>query len=614
MERILEAARSTGAEALHPGYGFLSENAEFARACAASGVVFVGPSPEAIELMGDKIRARETVAAAGVPTVPGRGERGMSDGELEAAADEIGFPLLIKPSGGGGGKGMRLVERSDQMADALAGARREATAAFGDGSLFLERFLTPARHIEVQIFADAHGKTVHLGERECSLQRRQQKIVEETPSPFVSAATRERLGSAAIAAGVSVNYTGAGTVEFIVGCDRPDTFFFMEMNTRLQVEHPVTEMVTGLDLVEQQLRVAAGEPIGFGLSQTRGVGHAIEARVCAEDPANGFLPTGGRVLMVREPAGEGIRVDSGLTEGSEVGTSYDPLLSKVIAWGTDRATALARLGQALSETVVLGVGTNISFLRNLVGDPDVVAGRLDTGLVERLSEGLVVREPPTVAYAAYALLRLRGMWPEGPIVDPWDIPCGWRVGPAQPLAFTFAAATGESLLVTITGTPDRAILRVGTSEPIPVALGPEPDGALVSVEGITRRVWAAIEEETAWIHVDGESWTLRELAVVRRAIAAGAADRDIRSPMPGTVIKLHAVHGQQVHVGQPLVALEAMKMEHVLVATYDGTVELLVAEGDLVAADEVLARIEVSDAQAHRRDGRGVADRFLREE
>jgi acetyl-CoA/propionyl-CoA carboxylase biotin carboxyl carrier protein len=593
MERILEAARSTGAEALHPGYGFLSENAEFARACAASGVVFVGPSPEAIELIGDKIRARETVAAAGVPTVPGRGERGMSDRELEAAAEEIGFPLLIKPSGGGGGKGMRLVERSDQLADALAGARREASAAFGDETLFLERFLTPARHIEVQIFADTHGTTVHLGERECSLQRRQQKIVEETPSPFVSAATRERLGSAAIAAGASVNYSGAGTVEFIVGCDRPDRFFFMEMNTRLQVEHPVTEMVTGLDLVEHQLRVAAGEPLGFGQSETRGVGHAIEARVYAEDPGNGFLPTGGRVLMVREPRGEGIRVDSGLADESEVGTGYDPLLSKVIAWGTDRATALSRLGHALSETVVLGVGTNISFLRTLVGDPDVVAGRLDTGLVERLSEGLVAREPPTVAYAAYALLRLRGIWPKGPMVDPWDVPCGWRVGPAQPLTFTFADATGESLAVTITGTPDRAIFRVGRSEPIPVALRPLPDGALVSVEGTTRRVWAAIEEETAWICVDGETWTLRELAVARSAIAAGAADQDIRSPMPGTVIKLHVVHGERVHVGQPLVALEAMKMEHVLVAPYDGTVEVLVAEGDLVAADAVLARIEV---------------------
>jgi len=593
MERILEAARSTGAEALHPGYGFLSENAEFARACAASGVVFVGPSPEAIELMGDKIRARETVAAAGVPTVPGWGERGTSDRELAAAADEIGFPLLIKPSGGGGGKGMRLVERSDQLADALAGARREASAAFGDDSLLLERFLTPARHIEVQIFADTHGTTVHLGERECSLQRRQQKIVEETPSPFVSAATRERLGSAAIAVGVSVSYTGAGTVEFIVGCDRPDRFFFMEMNTRLQVEHPVTEMVTGLDLVEHQLRVAAGEPLGFGLSETRGVGHAIEARVYAEDPGNGFLPTGGRVLMIREPRGEGIRVDSGLSDESEVGTGYDPLLSKVIAWGTDRATALSRLGHALSETVMLGVGTNISFLRALVGDPDVVAGRLDTGLVERLSEVLVAQEPPTVAYAAYALLRLRGMWPKGPMVDPWDVPCGWRVGPAQPLAFTFADTTGESMLVTITGTPDRATLRVGRSEPTPVALRPLPDGALVSVEGTIRRVWAAIDEETAWICVDGESWTLRELAVVRRAITAGAADQDIRSPMPGTVVKLHVVHGEQVHVGQPLVALEAMKMEHVLVATYDGTVELLVAEGDLVAADEVLARIEV---------------------
>ena len=471
VERILAAARSTGAEAVHPGYGFLAENAEFARATAAAGLVFVGPSPHAIELMGDKIRAKATVAAAGVPTVPGRAERGMSDRDIAAAADEIGFPVLLKPSAGGGGKGMRLVEAPAQMEEALVGARREASSTFGDDTLFVERFITPARHIEVQIFADSFGRTVHLGERECSLQRRHQKVIEETPSPLIGASTRERLGSAAVAAARSVDYVGAGTVEFIVGADHPDEFFFMEMNTRLQVEHPVTEMVTGLDLVEHQLRVAAGEPLGFAPFEGRSVGHAVEARIYAEDPRRGFLPTGGRILMVREPAGEGIRVDSGVADGVDVGTGYDPLLAKVVAFGADRATALARLRHALSETVVLGVGTNVSFLRTLAGHDDVVAGRLDTGLVERLAESLVERQPPAVAYAAYALLRLREMWPGGPIVDPWDIPSGWRPGRVRPVAFTLADGAGDPLVVTVTGTPERAEVGVEVGGGVGVGVG-----------------------------------------------------------------------------------------------------------------------------------------------
>jgi acetyl-CoA/propionyl-CoA carboxylase, biotin carboxylase, biotin carboxyl carrier protein len=592
--RILAAARSAGAEAVHPGYGFLAENAQFARATAAAGLVFVGPSPHAIELMGDKIRAKATVAAAGVPTVPGRAEHGMSDRDIAAAADEIGFPVLLKPSAGGGGKGMRLVEAPEQMVEALIGARREASATFGDDALLLERFITPSRHIEVQIFADSFGRTVHLGERECSLQRRHQKVVEETPSPLVGASTRERLGMAAIAAARSVDYVGAGTVEFIVGSDHPDEFFFMEMNTRLQVEHPVTEMVTGLDLVEHQLRVAAGEPLGFGPFEGRSVGHAIEARVYAEDPGRGFLPTGGRIMMVREPTGEGIRVDSGIADGDDVGTGYDPLLAKVIAWGGDRATALARLRHALSETVVLGVGTNVSFLRSLAGHDDVVAGRLDTGLAERLGKSLTERQPPVVAYAAYALLRLREMWPEGPIVDPWDIPSGWRPGRARPVAFTLADGAGEPLVVTISGTPESAYVGVGPSEPISVRLQPLPDGALVSIEGTSRRVWAVAEEATAthWIFVDGDAWSFRELVASRRSRVAGATDGDVRSPMPGTVIQVHVARGARVRAGQPLVVIEAMKMEHVLVAGYDGTVDVLVGEGDLVAADEVVARIE----------------------
>ena len=324
IERVLDACARSGAQAVHPGYGFLSENANFADACAASGVVFIGPPAEAIRLMGDKIRAKLLVAASGVPVVPGRLEVGMSDDELLRAAAEIGFPVLVKPSAGGGGKGMRLVERESDLLEALAGARREATSAFGDDTLFLERYLERPRHIEVQVLADRHGTVVALGERECSLQRRHQKVVEEAPSPLIDVVTRERLGAAAIAAARSVDYAGVGTVEFIVASSRPDEFFFMEMNTRLQVEHPVTEMVTGLDLVEQQLRVAAGEHLGDEVMSAQVHGHSVEARLYAESPKRGFLPTSGRVLEVEEPTGEGVRVDSALLVGLEVATTYDP--------------------------------------------------------------------------------------------------------------------------------------------------------------------------------------------------------------------------------------------------------------------------------------------------
>ncbi len=335
-ERILAAAAATGAQAVHPGYGFLAENATFARACADAGVVFVGPPADAIEAMGDKIRAKRTVAAAGVPVVPGRSEPGLSDAEIAAAAVEVGFPVLLKPSAGGGGKGMRLVRGPDALADEIASARREARGAFGDNTLLVERYVERPRHIEIQVLGDTHGTVLHLGERECSLQRRHQKIIEEAPSPLLSAAARERMGGAAVEAARAVGYTGAGTVEFIVSADRPGEFFFLEMNTRLQVEHPVTECVTGLDLVEWQLRVAAGEPLPFGQGDVRLDGHAIEARVYAEDPARGFLPTGGPVLALVEPALPHVRVDSGLVAGMNVGTTYDPMLAKVIAWGPDR--------------------------------------------------------------------------------------------------------------------------------------------------------------------------------------------------------------------------------------------------------------------------------------
>lgn len=339
--------------------------------------------------MGDKIRAKETVRAAGVPVVPGSSGSGLTDAELASAAREIGMPVLLKPSAGGGGKGMRLVRSESALAEEIAAARREARSSFGDDTLLVERWVDRPRHIEIQVLADGHGNVVHLGERECSLQRRHQKVIEEAPSVLLDAATRAAMGEAAVQAARSCGYAGAGTVEFIVPGGDPGSYFFMEMNTRLQVEHPVTELVTGLDLVEWQLRVAAGEELPFAQEDITLTGHAVEARICAEDPSRGFLPTGGTVLSLREPSGDGVRTDSGLSEGTDVGSTYDPMLSKVIAYGPDRATALRRLRAALADTVTLGVPTNAGFLRRLLAHPSVAAGDLDTGLVEREVAGLL---------------------------------------------------------------------------------------------------------------------------------------------------------------------------------------------------------------------------------
>src|SRR4051812_24275270 len=441
IERVLDAAVRTGAQAIHPGYGFLSENVEFARACEKAGIAFIGPPVAAIEAMADKIRAKQTVSAAGVPVVPGRTEPGMSDDDVAAAAVEVGFPVLLKPSAGGGGKGMRVVRSESELPEAIAGARREARGSFGDDTLLVERYIGAARHIEVQVLGDAQGTVIHLGERECSLQRRHQKVIEEAPSALLDAAGRAAMGRAAVEAARAVGYTGAGTVEFIVDAERPDQFFFLEMNTRLQVEHPVPELVTGLDRVELQGRVAAGGRLPRDQSDVVREGHAIEARLYAEDPARGFLPQAGTVLGLAEPDGPGIRVDSSLAVGSVVGTDYDPMLAKVIAWGPDRDTARARLVGALGHTAVLGITTNTPFLRALLTDPDVAAGRLDTGLIERRGEALTLPSPPSSAvFAAAALYEVCEAEPAGPVVDPWEIPDRW---PLRQPAWTVPPAQGS---------------------------------------------------------------------------------------------------------------------------------------------------------------------------
>ncbi|HWM07596.1 MAG TPA: acetyl/propionyl/methylcrotonyl-CoA carboxylase subunit alpha [Actinophytocola sp.] len=588
---IVAAARETGAEAVHPGYGFLAENVEFARACAAAGLVFVGPPPAAIEAMGDKIRAKQTVSSAGVPVVPGRTLAAMSDDELVEAAAEVGFPVLVKPSAGGGGKGMRRVEAPELLRPALESARREARGAFGDDTLLIERFVTRPRHIEIQVLADAHGNVVHLGERECSLQRRHQKIIEEAPSPLLTPDQRERMGAAAVDAARTVGYQGAGTVEFIVAGDRPDEFFFMEMNTRLQVEHPVTELVTGLDLVEQQLLAAAGEKLAFGQSDVDLRGHAVEARVYAEDPARDFLPTGGTVLALAEPSGPHVRVDSALAPGSVVGSNYDPMLAKVIAWAPDRESALRGLSTALGDTAVLGVGTNVAFLRALLADEDVVAGRLDTGLVERKLADLSDVDVPDLVFAAAALDELLMLTPAGAVVDPWDVPSGWRLGGATGTAFRFACGDRQ-VTVRVAGLPADATVSVDGADPVRAAARLAAGRLEVTFGGRVHTFRRALDTatDTLWLAANGATWAVAEHSMLASESASAAAGGPVTSPMPGTVLVVKAAVGDHVAAGAPLVVVEAMKMEHTVTAPVDGVLtELNVRAGQQVALDQPLA-------------------------
>jgi acetyl-CoA/propionyl-CoA carboxylase biotin carboxyl carrier protein len=591
IERVVDAARRSGAQAVHPGYGFLSENVEFARACEKAGIVFIGPPVAAIEAMGDKIRAKRTVAAAGVPVVPGRTEPGMDDAAVAAAAVEVGFPVLLKPSAGGGGKGMRVVRDELELAEQIAGARREARGSFGDDTLLVERYVGNSRHVEVQVFGDTHGTVVHLGERECSLQRRHQKVVEEAPSPLLDAAMRARMGRAAVEAARAVGYTGAGTVEFIVDADRPEDFFFLEMNTRLQVEHPVTECVTGLDLVELQLRVAAGEPLPLTQEDVVLTGHAIEARVYAEDPARGFLPQTGTVLGLVEPAGPGVRVDSSLAVGSVVGTDYDPMLAKVIATGPDRETARARLVAALAGTAVLGVATNTGFLQALLTDPDVVAGRLDTGLIERRGDALTATEPPPPAvYAAAALAELLESEQAGPLVDRWDVADGWRLGEPAWTVRRLQVPGGEPVTVRIRGRAADAVVRVGDGDPQPARAERDGDAVAVTVAGVRTRYAVVHTADRIWMAADGRVTAFREQERLASTGGAAASDGAVTAPMPGTVTVVQVSLGDEVEAGTPLLVVEAMKMEHVLTAPLAGTVtELGVTAGRPVRLDERVA-------------------------
>ena len=590
IDKVVAAAVRTGSQAIHPGYGFLSENADFAAACERAGVVFVGPPARAIQVMGDKITAKNAVAAFDVPVVPGVAKPGLTDDELVSAADEVGYPVLIKPSAGGGGKGMRLVEDPARLPDALASARREAASSFGDDTLFLERLVLRPRHIEAQVLADTHGGVVHLGERECSLQRRHQKVIEEAPSPLLDPQTRARIGAAACNTARSVDYVGAGTVEFIVSADRPDEFFFMEMNTRLQVEHPVTEAITGLDLVEWQLRVAGGEKLGFAQDDIELRGHAIEARVYAEDPARGFLPTGGRVLQVFEPSGAGVRVDSSLLAGTLVGSDYDPMLSKVIAHGDDRDEALAKLDRALAQTVVLGVQTNVEFLRFLLADDRVRAGDLDTALLDERLADFVPAPAPDDVLAAGGLYR-QWVLARRAAGNPWAMPMGWRVGGIAAPVRTAMQTPLRSETVSVWGPPEAASVQVGDGEIQSASVQLEGTRMSVTLDGMRREYRWAEANRHLWIADERGTWHLREAEETKIHRAAGARQAEIVSPMPGNVIAVQAESGIEVSEGDVVVVVEAMKMEHSLAAPVSGRVEVLVSVGDQVTVDQVLARL-----------------------
>jgi acetyl-CoA/propionyl-CoA carboxylase, biotin carboxylase, biotin carboxyl carrier protein len=604
VERVLAAAAETGAEAIHPGYGFLSEDAGFAAACADAGLVFIGPPPAATRLLGDKVEAKLLAEKSGVPVLPGLQRPGLTDEEIVAFAGERPerLPLMVKAAAGGGGRGMRIVRDAEALPQALATARREAHAGFGDDSLLVERYVERARHVEVQILADAHDNVLHLGERECSLQRRHQKVVEESPSPVVAPELRERLGAAAVTLARAAGYVGAGTAEFLVSADDPGEWFFLEVNARLQVEHPVTELVTGLDLVEQQLLIAAGAPLAIGQEDVRLQGHAIEVRVCAEDPATDFLPATGQLIGYREPRGAGVRVDSGVRTGSQVSSFYDSLLMKVIASGKDREQAIERLDRALGELRLLGLTTNAGFLRRLVTLNSVRAGEMDTGLIERGDVAALpgdgeLREA-LVALAAAESLELRAA--EGD--DPWQTLVGFRLSGRAPLALELGPRGADPVPVSVAGEPGEAEVTVGArdgddaaSERVAVVARELGDGRIsVAQEGRTR-IWdLASSGAERWLAAGPDAFAIRLVEPVVEG-AAAASQGSLEAPMPGTVLELRVGAGDDVVEGQVLVVMESMKMELTLTAPADTTVcEVLVGIGDGVKQGQPLVELEAT--------------------
>ncbi len=615
---LIAAARAAGAQAIHPGYGFLAENADFAQACVDAGIVFIGPPAAAIRLMGSKIAAKRAVEAAGVPTVPGYSGAKSDTRTLLKEAERIGFPVMIKASAGGGGKGMRVVERASQFAEALEGARREALAAFGDESVFLEKLVVAPRHVEFQILADAHGHIIHLGERECSIQRRHQKIVEESPCVALTPALRAQMGEAAVAAARAAGYVNAGTCEFLL--DAAGCYYFLEMNTRLQVEHPVTESVTGLDLVRHQLAIAAGEPLSITQQQVSARGHAIEVRLYAEDPAQGYLPSTGQVLEFSVPRAPDVRVDAGIEAGDAVTMHYDPMLAKLIVRAESRPAAVDRLRWALDHSAVLGVTTNLSLLRAIAADTDFAAGNTSTDFLSRrgLTSVLPAGDAPDlvlVAAAAYEALsdqrQARTLTPRGP----WSRGAGLMASGERRVRLRHADRDRSVTLTPVTGQPSAFRVRVDGA--------PYPDDATAVVPSLRTQevtlhsgsrvetIFVARQGDAGDIQVAwrGQSYLLEKPRPPDVDVAARGADmtsgqQRLVAPMAGTIVKVNVVEGEDVTAQQTLVVLGAMKMEHAISAPYAARVRRVThAAGDVVPGGEILVELEVASDE-HGSDGK----------
>ena len=607
-ERILDAAQQTGAQAIHPGYGFLSENEDFANACAQAGLAFIGPPASAIRAMGLKAESKQLMEKAGVPLVPGYHGSDQNPELLQSEADRIGYPALIKASAGGGGKGMRLVEKREDFAAALASCQREAINSFGNDAVLIEKYVLRPRHIEIQVFGDTQGNVVYLFERDCSVQRRHQKVLEEAPAPGMTPALRQKMGEAAVAAARAVGYVGAGTVEFIVeqpgGYDQPEAmqFYFMEMNTRLQVEHPVTEAITGEDLVEWQLRVAAGQPLPKRQDELQIIGHAIEARICAENPDNGFLPATGTLHVYRKPACSSfaisdVRVDDGVREGDAISPFYDSMIAKLIVHGDTREQALARLDAALAQTQIVGLSSNVQFLRHVVKSEAFAQAKLDTALIERekavLFQQTAVPTPLAVAIAVAQQLQAEQALETA---DPFSRRDGWHSHGTVRRSFTFVQDSATIQAVLTYGHHGTPQLQVGDVE-APLHWQPQGDGLLVEFAGA---------RSTAQVHVTGEArhiFTPRGAAVLQLQdplAHAGEGHSEggrLTAPMPGKLVSFAVKAGDTVTKGQALAVMEAMKMEHTIAAPADGVVqELLYAPGDQVAEGAELIRMEAAEA------------------
>ncbi|HVP03385.1 MAG TPA: biotin carboxylase N-terminal domain-containing protein [Solirubrobacteraceae bacterium] len=595
-EAIIDAARRTGADAIHPGYGFLAENAPFAQACAEAGIVFVGPSPQAIERMGSKLGAKRLLAQAGVPVLPDADASGLEGDALRKAAAGVGYPLLVKPSAGGGGKGMQVVASPDVLEAAVASSRRLAADSFGDDTLLLERYVPSGRHVEIQILGDHHGTVTHLGERECSVQRRHQKILEEAPSVAVNEVLRAHMGEAAVAAGRAIGYVGAGTVEFLLTPD--GEFFFLEVNTRLQVEHPVTEEVTGLDLVRLQLEVAAGAPLPEAAHEPAPRGHAIEVRLYAEDPAADFLPQTGTLTGLRFPARPGLRVDTGVEDGSTVSVHYDPMVAKVIAHASTRGEAARVLGVALREAQIDGLRTNRDFLVRLLEDPAFLAGDVDTHFLERPGAAGLVRpllDGPArrAALAAAALGGQAERRAAAPVQG--TLPSGWRNNPGDDQRVDYRAGDREHAVAYrfLRGALERLHVDGERLAEAVRVIDASPSAVTLELDGV-RHAFSVRRGPGRAVHVSGPDGQL-DLEEIERypdpsaMVAAGS----LLAPMPGNVIRVDVAVGDRVSAGQPLLALEAMKMEHEIVATADGVVTALsVGVGAQVDAGTLLAAID----------------------